>query len=345
MALYANDGTQNVTVVDGSSFVGAYAPDGSLNVFVTDGLSFVGTTHPSGAMNVTVSPGTLFCGYYAPDGSVYVTEDPTELSGALRVTVVSGSLTYDVDALAWFAAMPTEPTTAVKEVASAFISGLKEDNLWDLIDGGNFLCLETLDQGLVDFKSPARVATTAPGFTSTFTSYRGVKGSGALSGSQTDYIDTGFIPSSAGGLFTQDSAHLGVYVTDSGQDANFDFGSNFTHDFLIITRNTGDVLSARTNNGTSNNYMNSITDASGFSLVTRTGPSTVQAFKNSTAGSVLSIASTGPCERSIRYLQVNASNATTHQHAFGIYGGGLNATQAANLNTRVQTAIAALTVL
>lgn len=76
---------------------------------------------------------------------------------------------YDPSASAWFAAMPTQPTAQVKGILNAFIVGLKNDSLWSLLDGGNFLCLETLDQGLVDFKSPARVATTAPGFTSTFT--------------------------------------------------------------------------------------------------------------------------------------------------------------------------------
>lgn len=257
----------------------------------------------------------------------------------------NGGPIFDPDARAWFAAMPTQPTNQVKVILSNFIEGLKDDNLWSKIDGGNVLCLQTLDQGLVDFKDPSREATIAPGFTSVFTRYRGVTGSGSLSASQDAYIDTGFIPSSAGGLFLQDSAHLGVYINDSAQNANFDIGSNFTHDFLIIARNTSDVFSARSNNGTSNDYINSITDASGFSLVSRTGASTVQAFKNSTAGSVLSIASTGPCERPIRYLQVNASNATTHQIAFGCYGGGLSAAEAALLNTRVQTLMAALTVL
>jgi hypothetical protein len=89
----------------------------------------------------------------------------------------NGGPIFDPDARAWFAAMPTQPTNQVKNILNDFIEGLKTDNLWTLIDGGNFLCLETLNQGLVDFKSPSRVATTAPGFTSTFTSYRGVTGS------------------------------------------------------------------------------------------------------------------------------------------------------------------------
>jgi len=53
---------------------------------------------------------------------------------------------YDPSASAWFAAMPTQPTAQVKGILNAFIVGLKNDSLWSLLDGGNFLCLETLDQ-------------------------------------------------------------------------------------------------------------------------------------------------------------------------------------------------------
>jgi len=91
LALYAANGTVNVTVVDGTTFTGIYAADGSMNVIAASGTVPCGSTHPCGARWVTVSPGNTPCGLYAPDGSWYITEDSTELSGALRVTVVSGS--------------------------------------------------------------------------------------------------------------------------------------------------------------------------------------------------------------------------------------------------------------
>ncbi len=50
-----------------------------------------GLYHPCGAYNVTVA-GSGSEGLYASDGSIYVTEDITNLSGAMRVNVVSGSL-------------------------------------------------------------------------------------------------------------------------------------------------------------------------------------------------------------------------------------------------------------
>jgi len=93
MALYAADGSMNVTVVDGNSYSGLYAADGSLNVIKAPGGTYVGLHHPCGALYVTAVTDTSFYPAYAPDGSLYVTNTgmPKKNQGA-PVTVVSGSL-------------------------------------------------------------------------------------------------------------------------------------------------------------------------------------------------------------------------------------------------------------
>lgn len=89
--VYAADGSLRLTVVDGTTHTGIYAPDGSFNVVKATGLIFVGAYHPCGAWWVTpVTSGQV--GYYAPDGSMNVAESPYTAKGAVRVTVVSGSL-------------------------------------------------------------------------------------------------------------------------------------------------------------------------------------------------------------------------------------------------------------
>ena len=88
--LYAADGSINVTVVDGTAYTGLYAADGSWNVVKADGFHF-GYFHPCGAMLVTVATSGPSSAH-APDGSLYVEETPYTYSGAMRVTVVSGSL-------------------------------------------------------------------------------------------------------------------------------------------------------------------------------------------------------------------------------------------------------------
>lgn len=105
MGLYASDGTYNVTVVDGTTFTGIYASDGSINVVVAPGDSFVGLYHPCGAFYVTVTDGSSYAGSRAPDGSMNVIESADRASGAMCVTVVSGSLAGEsgqTASLYWF---------------------------------------------------------------------------------------------------------------------------------------------------------------------------------------------------------------------------------------------------
>lgn len=89
MALYAADGSINVTVVDGTALIGRYAANGSWNVFQTTGTQR-GAYHPCGAFNVTVDntgPNAI----RAADGSMNVTTTPFNGKGAQRVTVVAGA--------------------------------------------------------------------------------------------------------------------------------------------------------------------------------------------------------------------------------------------------------------
>lgn len=90
MGLYASDGSINVTVVDGNSYVGAQAADGSLNVLVVDGSDYTGLLAGCGAVNVIAAVADSNS-YFHPCGAWYVSESPYSI-GAVRVTVVSGSI-------------------------------------------------------------------------------------------------------------------------------------------------------------------------------------------------------------------------------------------------------------
>lgn len=108
MALYAADGSINVTVVDGTTRTGLYAADGSWNVVVSDGIDHAGVYHPCGAYWVTVLEDGPE-GIYATDGSLYVQESPYTYTGGLRVTVVSGNLGFSLTAPVLAFASATDP--------------------------------------------------------------------------------------------------------------------------------------------------------------------------------------------------------------------------------------------
>ena len=90
MGLYANDGSINVTVVDGNSYVGAQAADGSLNVLVVDGSDYTGLLAGCGAVNVIAAVADSNS-YFHPCGAWYISESPY-YTGAVKVTVMSGSI-------------------------------------------------------------------------------------------------------------------------------------------------------------------------------------------------------------------------------------------------------------
>jgi hypothetical protein len=90
MPLYASDGSTNVSVVNGNTYVGRYAPNGSLNVVQGDGTAYTGRSHPSGAMYVVNAGANV--GKHSKTGGLHVSASPNT-AGADRVTVVSGSLT------------------------------------------------------------------------------------------------------------------------------------------------------------------------------------------------------------------------------------------------------------
>jgi hypothetical protein len=90
MPAHAADGSINVTVVNGSTYVGRYAPNGSMNVVSRTEGTYTGIHHPSGAMNVVLSNSPSKKGR-SPGGGPYVAVSPYT-NGGDRVTVVSGAL-------------------------------------------------------------------------------------------------------------------------------------------------------------------------------------------------------------------------------------------------------------
>lgn len=88
--LYANDGSWNVTVVDGLTLTGVQAADGSINVIASAGSSPVGLYHACGAFNVTLVTNENVA-RMADDGSLNVVVSPYASTRAQRITVVSGA--------------------------------------------------------------------------------------------------------------------------------------------------------------------------------------------------------------------------------------------------------------
>lgn len=66
--IYNDDGSLNITVVDGSTRTGIQASDGSINI-VLDDSSHLGLYHPCGAFRVNSSEGNTI---QDPSGAYYI---------------------------------------------------------------------------------------------------------------------------------------------------------------------------------------------------------------------------------------------------------------------------------
>jgi len=100
----AADGSWNITIVDGLTYVGKYAADGSFNCFQVTGGSLTtpqGWNHPSGAINIVNATAEANpVGIYHACGAMNVSTNAapttpvgaTAPNGARYVTVVAGVL-------------------------------------------------------------------------------------------------------------------------------------------------------------------------------------------------------------------------------------------------------------
>lgn len=132
---------------------------------------------------------------------------------------VSAHNGYDTDVAAWIAAVIAAGGTVSAQQAAyvnTLVIGLKAASIWTLLDRLWLFAAENATQALTDLV--ARAAATAVN-SPTFTANRGFLGNGTSA-----YVDLG-VAASALTKFTQNSAHLGVYVRDGDGTTNLIVGS------------------------------------------------------------------------------------------------------------------------
>jgi hypothetical protein len=115
MALYAADGSFNVTVVDGTTLTGIYAADGSFNVYIVDGTTLTGLYHACGAYNVYISDGDIVSVVH-PCGAMVMSQDPY-VPGTVKATGLGTVIVLDTTDV-------PEDTEAAEVVFTASISGV-----------------------------------------------------------------------------------------------------------------------------------------------------------------------------------------------------------------------------
>jgi hypothetical protein len=153
-----------------------------------------------------------------------------------------------------------------------YINGLVSAGIWDKLDTRYLFATDVQANGLLNIVSSS-YAATANG-SPTFTAGRGFTG---VAGSTTVYIDSGFNPSTAGGRYTQNSAHMMCY---SWNDDTADTGTSSglvtpgaTTVSQILLRYTSNLAYFRINDNVTSSGGVAVTSAKGLYHSVRTGSS------------------------------------------------------------------------
>jgi hypothetical protein len=226
------------------------------------------------------SAGTLFVPRVCSVGFVAIgasLSDAQELAQYNNIQAWAGAIgaAIDADADAWAAEVVTNGGTvsaARLDIVSSFIAAEKTAGTWALTDDYWGLWAENAPQALTSLKQRRLATLTAA---PTFTADRGYTFNGT-----TQYLDTGFIPSTHGVALVINNARLALYDRlDVTGAAGIGCQVGNTNSMLIMQRNTTNVT-ARILEAELINRPLSPADARGFTAASRAGTTALRTFKN-----------------------------------------------------------------
>jgi hypothetical protein len=249
-----------------------------------------------------------------------------------------GTFTASCSQASTFLARTSGLDTAHKEQYNALICGSIADGTWSSLDALYKLAADNSTNAGLNLVSP-NFSLTAHG-TIAFTANQGYAGNGS-----TGYLDTGFVPSTAGGSFALNSASLSAYVMKSRTKSEnwCEIGSAGSNAWSSIFPLVNGDIYATMNDGTG--VSSTVADAKGLWIASRISSSDESAYKNGHAIVSGSVASVALPTTSVVIGAINStSDFSTDQIGYAFLGGGLTATQAFYLSNRINADAIALGV-
>lgn len=234
---------------------------------------------------------------------------------------MGGGRAFSAEAQTLFAAMSVQPTTARKILIDQTILSLKASGVWAKFDLLYFFAAHAEQAGLLNWKSPGTFTCTNVSAT-VFAADRGFTGDGTA-----DHLATGFIPSTHGVQFTQNSAHGGAWARNnlaSSTSALLSSAGGAANAF-IIPRSAGGNFIARINDLTSSTIAQST--SVGHSGANRSAAGSREFYRDGSAiGGADTTASTAVANAEIFFLRSGA-NFGLHEISVGHLGASLSAAE------------------
>jgi hypothetical protein len=249
---------------------------------------------------------------------------------------------YDPSAVILFAAMTTQPDDSWKAAADALIVGLKADGIWSQLDWLNLLACRATDgtsansQGsLLNAHAPAKslTAVNSPTF-----SALGVTGDAA-----TSYLDYNEVANAAGNVFALNSAMYFGYTNQANGVAGVRviLGTTATQRATLNTRSTAGNLTFRANDQTDSTGATGQTSRLGSRAWARSASTTKRFYVDGVETAALAVASTTVSAGNMSALR-DVATYSGDRLALIATGGGLSATDIANLHSRALTFLTAI---
>ena len=194
------------------------------------------------------------------------------LSSRLGLSLSGGARPYtftNAEASDLVARMSVAPSNARKARIDTTVGALKSAGLWSKLDALYMLAAHDAQAARLNWISTSYTLSevNAP----TFTTNAGYAGNGTSS-----YLESGYNPTTAGGVFTQNSAHMGLWSNSASVTAAADIGNLNT---AVVCRTSADLIAVRLNASVSAAPIAS-TDGSGHFIGSRSGSAAIDEYRN-----------------------------------------------------------------
>ena len=316
--------------------------NGSETITIADG-SEGGTLTPSvgspGTSTVTVTPTngtTSFTFTYTPVVNATVTLTFTNSASLVNPPALSYAAGASCTQSANVQARMDGAQNA--SAVDALICGMVSDGTYSGFDGLYVFATNSTANAVLNWAQNAFNLTTEG--TLTFAANQGYTSNGT-----TGYFQTGFVPSTAGGNFTQNAASLGscTLTSRTASQAYIAIGANDgTEGAYSETHTTAWFYALNASSGGSTTSAN----AQGFQYLSRTTSTNINAFSNNTTPSVVTKTSNGVPTIQLYVMGYNnsgtAGNFDADQVAYVFFGGTFTTTQIGNIHSRLHTYLQAV---
>jgi hypothetical protein len=243
----------------------------------------------------------------------------------------AAQVAFEAETTALLVRMSVAPDSTRRGQINTLIASLKTAGVWAKLDALYVMAAHDAQAARQNWKQNAFNLTGVN--SPTFTTDRGYRGDGS-----TSYLDSAFNPTTAGGLFVQDNAHLGLWALTSDTSSIFDIGNTNAR---MTLRTSGGAMVTRLNDAT--NTSGTVPDSAGYSLLSRSLSASYSRYKNGSAITDAVVASTGMTNAAMTVCGVaSAAQFSARQQAVAHWGASLTAAEASALQTALQTYLTAV---